>query len=263
MGDLLQASDAIKTSINNIRNNVKSLEAQYKQALFAITPDQANKSSQEIQRLTDATNAMIQQVRGQIDDIKRPIGAAPDSQMRSNMADSLTQRFVEVVQQYQKSQTEYRDKVKQRMTQKFKIVKPDATSEEIDQAIESGQADKLFAMSTLDQNLHSQAKNALSYINDRHRDIMMIESSIRELHQLFVDMAVLVESGGAILDQVEVNVNSAVSDTAAGTRLMGQAIQEQKKSRKKMYILLLVLIIIIVVVLASSIGAAMKVKTSA
>lgn len=39
---LLKDVEAIKGAINGIRNTVKSLDAQYKQALFAITPDQAN-----------------------------------------------------------------------------------------------------------------------------------------------------------------------------------------------------------------------------
>lgn len=41
MGDvLLQEADGIKAGINTLRNNVKSLEIQQKQALFALTPDQ-------------------------------------------------------------------------------------------------------------------------------------------------------------------------------------------------------------------------------
>lgn len=43
MGDvLLQEADAIKTAINTLRNNVKTLQTQHKQALFALTPEQTN-----------------------------------------------------------------------------------------------------------------------------------------------------------------------------------------------------------------------------
>jgi len=188
---------------------------------------------------------------------------ADGDSVRSSMADSLTQKFVDIIQQYQKSQTEYKDKIKTRMAQKFKIVKPEATPQEIDQAIEDGSIDKVFQSQVLDQNMHSQAKNALSYIQDRHRDIVMLEASIRELHQLFVDAALLVESGGAILDQVEHNVASAVSDTAQGAKLMGDAVKQQKKSRKKMYILLLIIIILVVVILVPSLSVSLLSKTNA
>jgi len=254
--ELLRESENIKTGVNTLRNNVKALDTQYKQALFAITPDQQSKSSAEIQRLTDATNALIHQIKSQLDAFKRGTG---DTHVRKNMADSMTQKFVDVLQTYQKEQTEYKDKVKLRMSQKVRIVKPDATPEEIDAAIESGQADQLYKVGTLDQvNLHSQAKNALSYIQDKHREIVKIEQSINELHDLFVDMAILVESHGAVLEIVETNVNSAVLDTRDGARLMGEANKEQKKSRKKMYIIIVILIIVVIVLLLGGIIGGLK-----
>jgi len=260
---LLQETEAIKTAINGIRNTVKSLDAQYKQALFAITPDQANKSSQEIQRLTDEVNGAIHSVKSQLDTFKRGIGSAPDSSMRLNMADSLTQKFADVLRSYQTAQTEYKDKVKTRMSQKVRIVKPDATQDEIDEAIESGTADQLYRVGTLDQqHLHSQAKNALSYIQDRHREIVQIEQSVLELRDLFVDMAIMVESQGAVLDVVESNVNSAILDTGAGVELMADSNKLGKKSRKKMVIILVILVIIVVALLLGSILGALHPTTN-
>ena len=39
-----------------------------------------------------------------------------------------------------------------------------------------------------------QAKQSLKDIEARHEDIMKLENSIRELHDMFMDMAMLVES---------------------------------------------------------------------
>ena len=39
-----------------------------------------------------------------------------------------------------------------------------------------------------------QAKQTLADIEARHKDIMKLENSIRELHDMFMDMAMLVES---------------------------------------------------------------------
>lgn len=38
------------------------------------------------------------------------------------------------------------------------------------------------------------AKKSLADIEARHEDIMKLENSIRELHEMFMDMAILVES---------------------------------------------------------------------
>ena len=42
MGDILQEAEGIKGGIAGLRNNVKALQLQHKQALFALTPEQTN-----------------------------------------------------------------------------------------------------------------------------------------------------------------------------------------------------------------------------
>ena len=60
------------------------------------------------------------------------------------------------------------------------IVKPEATDNQIEKAIETGQVDKLFVQGTLDgAQLHGQAKNAMAYVTARHQDIVAIENSVR------------------------------------------------------------------------------------
>ena len=58
-----------------------------------------------------------------------------------------------------------------------------------------------------------QAKQTLADIEARHADIMKLENSIRELHDMFMDMAMLVES------QVRLVRRSAARTAAAGERV--------------------------------------------
>jgi len=250
--DILQEAEGIKGGIANIKNNVKALQTHHKQALFALTPEQTNKISLEIQKLTEDSNGLIHKVKAQLDALKRSADAEGNT-MRQNLAASLSSKFAEALTQYQQAQNEYTEKVKTKMVQKIKIVKPEATDSQIEKAIETGQVDRLFVQSTLDSaQLQTQAKNALAYVKDRHQDIVAIENSVRELNQLFIDMAIIVNSEGEMLGHIEENVNSAVLHTGAGAKELGKAVQEQKKSRKKMYIILFVLIIIIIVALFST-----------
>lgn len=50
---------------------------------------------------------------------------------------------------------------------------------------------------------------------ERHRDITRLETSIAELHQLFLDMSVLVESQGELLDQIEYTVGQVCGEPVA------------------------------------------------
>ena len=75
-------------------------------------------------------------------------------------------------------------------------MKPDVTREEIDAAFEGGPnaQPQIFTQQILQGPGHASARNALADIQEKHRDIMKLEASIAELHQLFLDMSVLVES---------------------------------------------------------------------
>jgi len=125
----------------------------------------------------------------------------------------------------------------------IKLLKPEATQQEIDEALESGNT-QIFQQEILNQR-HSQAKDALNYIENRHRDILRLEQSIKELHQLFLDMAILVETQGELIDQIEYNVNQSVEYTKDAIKNLRKANVLQKKARKKMCCIIIILIVVL------------------
>lgn len=84
----------------------------------------------------------------------------------------------------------------------------------------------------MDTQRQALAKDALAYIENKHKDILRLEQSIQELHQLFLDMAILVESQGELIDQIEYNVSQSVAYTREAVKELRTANQYQKKSRK-------------------------------
>ena len=50
-----------------------------------------------------------------------------------------------------------------------------------------------------------QAKQSLKDIEARHNDIIKLENSIRELHDMFMDMAMLVESQVSLLTDIDIS----------------------------------------------------------
>jgi len=270
MNDFFKDVGTIKGFLANIRRNVKQIEEKYVQQLNSISIEQVG-SKNEAQNLIDQTNPIVTDVRKRLEKMKTDnttFAAAKHAsptevRIRANMLSTLTSKFIEVAQEYQEVQTTYKNKYKEKVERQYKIAKPDASQEEIDDALESGDSSKIFANQILDTHLHAQAKNALAYIEARHRDILKLEASIQELHQLFVDMAILVESAGEMLNQIEYNVNKSVAYTTEGVEELRQAIVYQKKSRKKMMILACICIILVVVVLAPTLSTQLNKKTNA
>ncbi|KAM6466021.1 syntaxin-3-like isoform 2-T2 [Liasis olivaceus] len=64
------------------------------------------------------------------------------------------------------------------------------TDEELEEMLESGNP-SIFTSGIMDSQI---SKQALSEIEGRHKDILRLENSIKELHDMFVDIAMLVEN---------------------------------------------------------------------
>jgi len=256
MSNYFDAVGEIKAALARIKENIKILQQKQGQALTAISSEQNSKSSQEIQNIIDVTNGLIQEVKAKLkhmeDDNKefsKKNKNSAETRIRQSMQQTLSKKFVDLMTEYQSAQQEYKSKYKERVERQFKIAKPDATQEEISQAMDSGTND-VFAQAILSAS-QAAAKNALLDIQERHKEIIKIEKSINELHQLFVDMAVLVESQGELIDQIEYNVQQSVNFTEKGVQELQSARKYQKNARKKMCCLIITFLVILGVILSS------------
>ncbi|EGG13782.1 t-SNARE family protein [Cavenderia fasciculata] len=280
MPEFYQEVGIVKTTMTSIRRSIKSIEEKYVQSLNSINVDQGTsiqktllydinnnhynhydisiEYEEDIQSMIDATNRSFSDLKKKLDSMKEgndryasvKTATPTEVRIRSNMHNTLTQKFVEMMREYQEIQNNYKNKYKEKIERQYRIVKPDASEDEIRAAMDSGDSSKIFADTILYTHLHTQAKNALAYIQDRHNDIQRLERSIAELHQLFLDMAVLVEVQGEILNQIEANVESTVLNTKEGVENLAEANRLHKKGRKKMYILLCIVVIVLAAVLA-------------
>ena len=60
-----------------------------------------------------------------------------------------------------------------------------------------------------------------------------MEQSVAELHQMFLDLDLLVEHQGDVLNNIELQVRSAVDHVEDGNKEVHQSIELQKSIRKK------------------------------
>ena len=153
-------------------------------------------------------------------------------------------------------QNKYKVKYKDRLERQVKIVKPNATPDEIKQVLEggSGGGQQLFAQQVIGGAQHAEAKRALYDIQERHQDIMKIEQSVLELNQLFMDMAILVNAQGDMLNSIETNVMKTNRDVEMGVKETRAAVKLQRKSRARLcWILGGVLLLIVVSIIIGTV----------
>ncbi|CAH9098933.1 unnamed protein product [Cuscuta epithymum] len=165
------------------------------------------------------------------------------SGLRKNLVDSMN-RFNEL---RQKMAAEYRETVQRR----YRTVTGEAPEEAVlDDLISTGESET-FLQKAIQEQGRAEVMGTVGEIQERHAAVKEVERSLKELHQVFLDMAVLVESQGEQLDDIESHVNRANSFVRGGTQNLQVARKHQKSTRKWTCIGIIILLAVILIIVLS------------
>lgn len=142
---------------------------------------------------------------------------------------------------------EYKETVQRRY---FTVTGEKADESTIENLIATGESEN-FLQKAIQEQGRGKVMDTIMEIQERHEGVKEIERSLAELHQVFLDMAVLVEAQGEQINDIESQVNRASSFVRGGTEQLTVARKTQKNTRKwTCYAIILLLIIILIVILS-------------
>uniref|UniRef100_A0A8C8LZC8 t-SNARE coiled-coil homology domain-containing protein n=1 Tax=Oncorhynchus tshawytscha TaxID=74940 RepID=A0A8C8LZC8_ONCTS len=180
--------------------------------------------------------------------------ASVDFRIQKTQHTVLSRKFVEVMSQYNKTQVSFRERSKGRIQRQLEITGRVTSNEELEDMLESGNP-SIFTSDIISDS--QVTRQALNEIVSRHQDIIRLESSIKELHAMFMDMAMLVENQGDMVNNIENNVSNAAEYIGRAKEETKKAVRYQKKSRRKLILLafaLLILLAVIALIVGLSVG---------
>ncbi|XP_036974021.1 syntaxin-2-like isoform X3 [Acanthopagrus latus] len=211
MEEFLSTVGELRSLIEKTSRQAEELERRHGAILSAPTQDKRNKK--ELEQLNNETKRNANLVRAKLKSMQKDFNVDENSQSASviqriqkNQHSHLTRWFAEVMRGYHKAQVSFREKCKAQIQRQLEIVDKVTTDEELEEML---QRDNLAIFIS---DVSSQARissQALSEIESRHQDIICLESSIKELHEIFVDTAMLLEIQGDLINNIEKNVTSA------------------------------------------------------
>ncbi|KAG0791970.1 hypothetical protein G6F62_001461 [Rhizopus arrhizus] len=230
-----QAVEEVKELNKNILNNISMIEDLHGSALTNITDEQAEENTFKLEKIVKQTTKLNNECKNKIKAIELSNARMPansgDLPMRKTQHAALKKKFIETIQRYQDIERTYQQKYRQRVERQIRIVQPTATSDDIDRVLDSDEPPQIFAQSLMQANRSGQAKAVLSEVQSRHDDIKKIEKTILELHQLFVDMQMMVEQQGETLKEIETHAENTVVDLEQGNKDIEKAIVSAKSTR--------------------------------
>jgi len=253
ISDFFVQAEDLRKLIYELKGDVEQVEKLHSRILNTPVPDEKSKIDLDKMMATIKTSSQV--IRAKLKDIERGIqseelkgeAVTANLRIRKTQHSGLLRTFIEVMNTYQLSQTTYRDRCKSRIKRQLDITGSQFSEDEVEEMIEKGNW-AVFTQGIIMET--EQARQMLADVEARHNDILNLEKSLRELHDLFLEMAILVESQGETIDRIETNVTNTQDYVHKAVEQTGQALQLQVKARKKkIWIIIFILIVILVLIL--------------
>ncbi|KAI5090574.1 syntaxin 11b, tandem duplicate 1, partial [Silurus meridionalis] len=115
----------------------------------------------------------------------------------------LSNSFRDVMMEYNEAEMNHKETCKTHIQRQMEIVGREVTGEEIEEMLENGQWN-IFNDNVLTEG--KTARSALNQIESRHRDLLELENRLKSVHEVFLDVAMLVEEQGPMIDYIFTNV---------------------------------------------------------
>ncbi|KAM4723430.1 syntaxin-11a [Anableps anableps] len=140
---------------------------------------------------------------------------------------SLTSAFHEAISEFNEAEMTQRENCKTRIQRQAEIMGKEVSREQIDEMIETGKWN-IFSDNLLQEG--RTARSALNEIENRHKELLELESRIRDIHELFFQLALLVEEQGCMLDNIEANVGATQDYVAKAAVQIKKAVKYKKNN---------------------------------
>ncbi|XP_059484579.1 syntaxin-1A isoform X1 [Neocloeon triangulifer] len=234
MDEFFAEVEDIREMIDRIESNVEEIKKKHSAILSAPQTDEKVKQElddlmADIKKSANKVRAKLKVIENNIEQEEHVNKSSADLRIRKTQQATLSRKFIEVMTEYNRTQTDYNQKLKDRLQRQLEITGKKTTNEELDEMLESGNS-AVFTEGIIMET--QQAKQTLADIQARHADIIKLENSIRELHDMFMDMAMLVESQGEMIDRIEYHVEHAVDYVQTATQDTKKALKYQSKARR-------------------------------
>jgi len=229
-------------NLGKLQDNVGELKLVQAKVLAEPSERERVKHLTKQQNLVRENKALGSSLQKQIKEEKarnlklaKNVDKSSEMEIRRTQTQAAAQRFLNVWTEYNNTQTEFRENNKRALIRNMKIIDPDSSvsEEEVEQKLEAGDFTVLSSIIKESQ----QAKEDLKRLEDRHLEMVKLEQGIQEVHAMFLEVSILVETQGEAVGRIEDVVGQAAHNVEEGRKQLAEAEKKKKCGRKLKFIL--------------------------
>lgn len=259
--DFLARVQSIRNDITRLTGDIETIGQLHQRALGAADP-QADRQLEQYVAQTQIRNTAIKDgIKGLERDLARTTDAARKT--KQTQLQSLRTFFKSELDSYQSIEREYRQKYRDQIARQYRIVNPDASEQEVQEAAEADWGNEGVFQTALRTNRSGHASSVLGNVRARHNELQRIEQTLTELAVLYQELATMVEQQETVIVDAENKGQDVVNNLESGNQQVAEANKSARNRRKlKWWCFFIVVLIIIAAVLGIALGITLTKKAT-
>ncbi|KFP58751.1 Syntaxin-19, partial [Cariama cristata] len=139
----------------------------------------------------------------------------------------LSQRYLNAMLSYNNAITTKQEKCRKFIVRQLEVAGKEVSEEEVSDMFQQGKWE-IFNENLLTEVKITKAQ--LSEIEERHKELVNLENQIKDLKELFIQISVLVEEQGEMINSIEISMNNTQEYTQISKEKFGLAVKYRKRN---------------------------------
>ncbi|KAK7529659.1 t-SNARE [Phyllosticta citribraziliensis] len=205
----------------------------------------------QLKTLTTDTQILNTKIKDEIRFLEADAMRSGNNSTKNSHSRRLKNTFQEKLHDYQVLEKKYSDRYRDQIRRQYRIVKPDATEEEVEAAANEdwNQSGGLF-QTALKTNRSGQANSVLGAVRARHNDIEVIEKTMNDLAQLFIQLNEAVVLQQPQVEQTEQKTEAVLEEGKQANVQLDKGIDHiRRRNRLRRWTLFIFILIVCIIAL--------------
>jgi syntaxin 1B/2/3 len=227
---ILNDCSEIKAGIAKAHEILLELQVLQGKAINDVNASSTSPLNRDLDKKSSQLMSMYTHLAGKVKAIKQmPESGTPKNSPQVQTADRNLKYEMNL---YRQAEADYRRRLQEQSARQYRIVRPDASEQEVREAVENPDSQQVFQQAMMNSPRQGQAQSTMNAVRSRHEAIQNIERQMIELAELFTDMDNLVMQQEAAVTNIEMKGEEVVDNMDKGNEEIGTAIVHARNTRK-------------------------------
>ncbi|NWR69671.1 STX19 protein, partial [Centropus unirufus] len=222
----------LQNEINNLVEEVHKFSQQQKSLLSSMRRFSVLKKESNIAR---EIKTQAEHIRKCLDELSKTVKKAENEhgpsratvRILASQHAFLSHRYLNAMLSYNDAITAKQEKCRRFIVRQLEVAGKEVPEEEVNDMLQQGKWE------IFNENLLTEVKitkSQLSEIEQRHKELVNLENQVKDLRELFIQISVLVEEQGEMVNNIEISMNNTQEYTQASKEKFGLAVKYRKRN---------------------------------